>query len=502
LYVWGSSLADFIQDIDTSNTVDGKPVYYWVNQHDMTVPSDAGYAGLVNCTGITVENLNLTEGRSTIFLAYTANSTVTNNNITSSWYGIHIVSSSTNIVSGNNLANNTYGGVLIMGSSYNTFFGNTITNNAYGVLLSNSSDNLFYHNNFIDNPTQIAEFFLSNSTNIWDDGYPSGGNFWSDYSDVDIYSGPDQDEPGSDGIWDNPYIINTENQDNYPLIEPWIQSSPQNNYLVVRGSNDYIYLRKYNFADGLWDDWVALPGSTVDTPAAAILEDELHVVVRGMDGSTLWHGSYNLTSETFSGWSALAGSSPSPPVLTSNGTMLCLVVHGMDDLIYYKCYSEGSWGGWQIVPKGTTIDSPAAALLGNELHVFVRGFDGSTMWHTIIIPEGGVVKGWSWIPGATSSPPILAASQSRGELYLIVRGADEGIYYCQYDGSIWQDWTNLQGLTTRSPSATVCGNQLHVVVCGYDEITMWHGKVDLETDSFGGWDWISGSTPSAPTLTS
>lgn len=29
-------------DTDTSNTINGKPIYYWINQHDMTVPSDAG----------------------------------------------------------------------------------------------------------------------------------------------------------------------------------------------------------------------------------------------------------------------------------------------------------------------------------------------------------------------------------------------------------------------------------------------------------------------------
>ena len=49
----------FLQDIDTSNTVDGKPIYYWINHENEQVPSDAGFVALVNCTNISVENLNL-----------------------------------------------------------------------------------------------------------------------------------------------------------------------------------------------------------------------------------------------------------------------------------------------------------------------------------------------------------------------------------------------------------------------------------------------------------
>ena len=63
------------------------------------------------------------------------------------------------------------------------------------------------------------------TTNVWDDGYPSGGNYWSDHVTVDNYSGINQDEPGSDGIVDEPYIfeyiLDDDNIDNYPLVEPW-----------------------------------------------------------------------------------------------------------------------------------------------------------------------------------------------------------------------------------------------------------------------------------------
>jgi len=57
-----------------------------------------------------------------------------------------------------------------------------------------------------------------NGTNIWDNGYPSGGNYWSDYSGEDKYSGLCQDQPGADGIGDTPYPIPETARDKYPYM--------------------------------------------------------------------------------------------------------------------------------------------------------------------------------------------------------------------------------------------------------------------------------------------
>lgn len=43
-------------------------------------------------------------------------------------------------------------------------------------------------------------------------------NYWSDYPGVDEFSGPNQDEAGSDGIGDTSYGIDENNMDNYPLF--------------------------------------------------------------------------------------------------------------------------------------------------------------------------------------------------------------------------------------------------------------------------------------------
>jgi len=59
------------------------------------------------------------------------------------------------------------------------------------------------------------------SINVWDNGYPSGGNYWSDCAGVDLFSGPYQNETGCDGIGDISYVIDGNSRDNYPLMGPF-----------------------------------------------------------------------------------------------------------------------------------------------------------------------------------------------------------------------------------------------------------------------------------------
>jgi parallel beta-helix repeat protein len=194
LGVSGFKLSDYVDSIDTSNLVNGKPVYYYVNQEGLAIsPSthpNVGYLGLVNCTNITVEHLVITDNLQGVLLAYTNDSTVTENN----------------------LASNTFG-IYLEGSSGNTVSGNDVTENSEAVWLDSSSDNAIYHNNFMNNLHQV---YTGDLVNAWDNGYPSGGNFWSNYNGVDEKRGPKQDQLGSDGIGDTPC-----NADHYPLMQPW-----------------------------------------------------------------------------------------------------------------------------------------------------------------------------------------------------------------------------------------------------------------------------------------
>jgi nitrous oxidase accessory protein NosD len=102
-----------------------------------------------------------------------------------------------------------------------------------GIYLYHSNDNSIYHNNFINNTVHVC--LEESYTNIWDDGYPSGGNYWSGYTDLDEKSGPNQDQPGSDGIWDHPYVIDEYNIDHYPFVNPTHNKPPSVTVLSPNG---------------------------------------------------------------------------------------------------------------------------------------------------------------------------------------------------------------------------------------------------------------------------
>jgi parallel beta-helix repeat protein len=105
-------------------------------------------------------------------------------------------------------------GISISSSLDNIIFKNNITSNDDGLFVGSSSGNKIYHNNFINNTNQVF-FWGGVLANFWDDDYPSGGNYWSDYTGIDEKNGPNQDLPRSDGIGDSPYVIDENNQDRY-----------------------------------------------------------------------------------------------------------------------------------------------------------------------------------------------------------------------------------------------------------------------------------------------
>ncbi|MCK4456389.1 MAG: right-handed parallel beta-helix repeat-containing protein [Thermoplasmata archaeon] len=190
--------------IDTSNIINGKPVRYWKNATGGTVPSDAGQVILANCVGVTVEDQHISNGSNGIEMGFSHNNVILSNTISGhSWNGVYLDHSDGNTITENNL-------------SYN----------GYGIFLALSDGSSVFHNNFIGNGNGGQAFSLG-SFNQWDDGYPSGGNYWSDYNGSDHLSGPGQDQQGRDGIGDVPYSIMFEAQDRFPLMSPIGSVPPQ-----------------------------------------------------------------------------------------------------------------------------------------------------------------------------------------------------------------------------------------------------------------------------------
>jgi len=151
---------------------------------------------------------------------------ILNNTVTNSGReGIHLTYSNHNIVSGNKISENLQYGIWLYNSNNNTIDSNTLFNNKPGgIYMEMANQNIIYHNNFIDNEKHVTNV---GSTNSWDVGYGTikdagyGGNYWDDYEGIDEYSGADKNVPGSDGMGDTPYVIDANNRDNYPLMDPW-----------------------------------------------------------------------------------------------------------------------------------------------------------------------------------------------------------------------------------------------------------------------------------------
>jgi len=178
---------------------------------------DSTYDWAETCSynNITWNNIN-TENGEGIVLQGGMNNTMLGNNITT--------------INGNSVHLDSFTHRAMMYScSNNSIYENNFTaGNAYSIKLVDSTDNLIFHNNFISNTTLTN---IINSENVWDNGYPSGGNYWSDYVGQDEYFGRLQDRLSNDGIGDTRYSIDDNSMDRYPLMELWPER-PKFPYLV------------------------------------------------------------------------------------------------------------------------------------------------------------------------------------------------------------------------------------------------------------------------------
>ena len=202
--VAGYSPFGYTQNIDTSNTVDGKPIYYWVNQTDRQIPSDAGFVGVVNGTNITVIDLTMTNNGEGVLFVYTENSRIENVTVSDNKLGIYLRSSSNNTLTDNTASNNHYG-IYLEESSDNTLTDNTASDDELNICLWSSSGNTIYYNNLAGNAYDTG-------TNQWDSG--SEGNYYSDYNGADN---------NTDGIGDTHHPIpgGGGSIDRFPLMHPW-----------------------------------------------------------------------------------------------------------------------------------------------------------------------------------------------------------------------------------------------------------------------------------------
>jgi parallel beta-helix repeat protein len=202
-------------EITTDNLVNGKPLYFFEGCSSLKVAGiSVGQLVVANCSDVRVANLEIAGTDTGIFFAFVEGAVIEDNRVSS----------------------NNEDGITLRSSSNVTIRRNVISlNGRYGLFLDQSSRVRVYGNDFIGNGGQA--WVVGGVDNVWDDGYPNGGNFWSDYPGEDKCSGPDQDVcPDPDGIGDTPHTIDSIVVDRYPLMRPMgerIQPPPFNLLLLV-----------------------------------------------------------------------------------------------------------------------------------------------------------------------------------------------------------------------------------------------------------------------------
>lgn len=177
--------------------------------------NNSGGVYLKNVENVTVQNLIIKNCQTGIFLDRSSKCVIANNTISGthapapafqSTAAIYVWSGNSNYIAENQLTNNYIGIYIGYESQQHTITRNNIANSIYrGISFWDASDSVVFNNNFVNNTVQA--FTDEDSKSFWDNG--SIGNFWSDYNGTDL---------NGDSVGDTPYVVNGDNQDNYPLM--------------------------------------------------------------------------------------------------------------------------------------------------------------------------------------------------------------------------------------------------------------------------------------------
>ena len=256
----GNSIGASVFTVEADNV---KISGFTISSLNYAASANYAYGIMIEADKCTVTGNNIVNTLSGVFSSVQSSAMISQNNITGNYKdGIRFYGGSNNTISENNITNNTSSAIAVEGyldnitgnvlsqntigiglaATYSIIFKNNITqnsnagiylpgsnnvitanylaNNKYGVCSIPSfgltNDNTIFHNDFVNN-TQNAYSTYPGSTQIWDAGYPTGGNYWSNY----VTQCPNATEIAHSGIMNLPYSICANNTDNNPLKTPF-----------------------------------------------------------------------------------------------------------------------------------------------------------------------------------------------------------------------------------------------------------------------------------------
>ena len=158
--IFGYPKKEYIHDIDTSNTIENKKVYYYREAQDLIISPhnhpDLGFLAVINSDNVTVKGLDLTHNGDGLTFAYSNNSHIDDVDISQNRYGIWLQGCKSCSISNSDIVRNALDGVFISSSKYVEVHGNNINENSLGYELNgvhviNSEDVLILDNNVNDN---------------------------------------------------------------------------------------------------------------------------------------------------------------------------------------------------------------------------------------------------------------------------------------------------------------------------------------------------------------
>lgn len=294
LALWPSSIETMSTiHIDTTNLVNSKPVFYLINNTDVSPHSlkDAGQIFLINCTSILVKDVDVSNSSMGISISHSNNITVLNAVSSNNDYGVNLRNTNNSFFINNTFKYNKYGslfdglnntvegnyiysnvwttaegltfnlfddynkilnneivgcimGLVFKASSHNVISGNIIRDNLYGIVVMGGSEhNLFYENFFRGNNIHVDG---GSTTNKWNN--TEIGNYWDNYTGLDN---------NGDGIGDTPHIVDYSSLtlDYLPIVDnlaPVITiNSPTSNQEFISSPSFNIRVEE-KYVDAMW----------------------------------------------------------------------------------------------------------------------------------------------------------------------------------------------------------------------------------------------------------